>query len=171
MILAALEFCLVISIAFYLGFWRAGVQRRQAQAWERLVEQLQANGFDPDLGDRVFAEDHAVTPQERERRVQDAHGLWSMYENARVMLDMANYAAANSATIDRELLADLRRDAMQIRVCVMIELSRHASAELNESTCGNIARASAVYADMVSRMAELLQANSGALVAGFVPAK
>jgi len=58
---------------------------------------------------------------------------------------------------------------MQIRVCVMIELSRHACTEINESTCGNIARASAVYADMVSRMADLLQTNSGALVAGFVP--
>ena len=92
-----------------------------------------------------------------------------MYENARVMLDMANYAAANSATIDSELLAELRRDAMQIRVCVMIELSRNACAQLSESTNENIARATAIHAGMVSRMADLLQANSGALVSGFAP--
>jgi hypothetical protein len=169
MTLALLEFCLVISIALYLGIWRAGIHRRQTMAWERLVEQLQANGFAPDLHVRVFDEEHITTQDERERRIQDAHGLWSMYENARVMLDMANYAAVSSATIDRELLAELRRDAMQIRVCVMIELSRHAYTEVSESTCGNIARASAVYADMVSRMADLMQANSGALVAGFAP--
>jgi hypothetical protein len=169
MILAFFEFCLVISIAIYLGIWRAGVHRRRAQAWERLVEQLQANGFAPNLNDRVFAIEHIVSQEERERRIQDAHGLWSMYEDARVMLDMANYAAANSATIDREVLADLRRDAMQIRVCVMIELSRNAYSEINESTCGNIGRASAVYAEMVSRMADLMQPNSGALFAGFVP--
>jgi hypothetical protein len=169
MILALLEFCLVISIAIYLGIWRVGVKRRQAQAWERLVEQLQANGFAPNLNERAFAEEHAITPEIRERRIQDAHGLWSIYENARVMLDMAHYAAVNSPTIDRELLAELRRDAMQIRVCVMIELSRHAYTEASESTCANIARASAVYADMVSRMADLMPADSGALAAALVP--
>jgi hypothetical protein len=169
MILAVFEFCLVTSIAIYLGIWRAGIHRRQAQAWERLVEQLQANGFAPDLNDRFCAEEHISSQEKRGRRIQDAHGLWSMYEDARLMLDMANYAVANSATIDRELVAELRRDAMQIRVCVMIELSRHAYSEINESTCGNIARATAVYADMVSRMADLMQANSGALAAGFVP--
>ncbi len=92
-----------------------------------------------------------------------------MYENARVMLEMADYAAANCATVDRELLADLRRDAMQIRVCVMVELSKHACVQVNENTSANIAQAAAIYADMVSRMADLMQANSGALAAGFAP--
>jgi hypothetical protein len=167
--LALLEFCLVISIALYLGFWRTGVRRRQTQAWERLVDQLQANGIAPDLNGRIFAEENIATPEERSQRIQDAHGLWSMYENARVMMDMANFAAASSASIDRELLADLHRDAMQIRVCVMVELSRHACIQVNESTCGNIARATEIYAQMVSRMAELLPENSGALAPRFAP--
>jgi hypothetical protein len=170
MILPLLEFCLVIAIAIYLGIWRVGIQRRQTQAWERLVEQLQANGFAPDPKDRVFAEEDTATTELRGRRIQNAHGLWSMYEDARVMLDMANYAAANNAAIDRELLAELRRNAMQIRVCVMIELSRHACTEVSESTCGNIARAAAVYADMVSRMADLMPADYGQLAAALVPA-
>lgn len=169
MILALFEFCLVISIALYLGFWRAGVRRRQTQAWDRLVEQLQVNGIAPDLNCRIFAEERIATPEERRRRTRDSHGLWPMYENARVMLEMADYAAANCATVDRELLADLRRDAMQIRVCVMVELSKHACVQVNENTSANIAQAAAIYADMVSRMADLMQANSGALAAGFAP--
>jgi hypothetical protein len=167
--LALLEVCLVISIALYLGFWRIGIRRRQSQAWGRLVEQLQVNGIAPELNDRILTEENLVSPEERRQRIQDAHGLWSMYEDARVMLDMANFAAANSSIVDSELLADLRRDAMQIRVCVMIELSRRACAQVNESTYGNIARATAIYSDMVSKMADLLQANSGALIAGLAP--
>jgi len=166
--LGLLEFCLVISIALYLGFWRIALRRRQSQAWERLVEQLQVNRIAPKLNDR-FTEENLATPEERFQRIQDAQGLWSMYENARVMTHMANYAAANSATIDRELLAGLHRDAMQIRVCVMVELSRHACVQVNEITCGNIARATDIYAQMVSRMAELLQANSGTLAPQFAP--
>ena len=167
--LTLLEVCLVISIALYLGFWRIGVRRRQAQAWDRLVGQLQVNGIAPELNDRILAEENLASPEERRQRIQDAHGLWSMYEDARVMLDMANYAAANDSIVDSELLADLRRDAMQIRVCVMIELSRRACTQVNENTYGNIARATAIYSDMVSKMADLLQANSGALVAGLAP--
>jgi hypothetical protein len=169
MILGLLEFCLVISIALYLGYWRVDVRRRQTQAWDRLVEQLQPNRIASEPNCRMCVEYSNVTPEERWHRIHDAQGLWSMYENARVMLDMANYAAANSATIDSELLAELRRDAMQIRVCVMIELSRNACAQLSEGTNRNIARATAIHAGMVSRMADLLQANSGALVAGFAP--
>ena len=47
-------------------------------------------------------------------------GLWVMYQNARTMLEMADFAAKNSDTVDRLLIETLRSDAMQIRVCVLM---------------------------------------------------
>ena len=58
-----------------------------------------------------------------------------MYEHAGVMLDMADYAARNSDSVDRELLAAFRNDAMQIRVCVLTALARYACSQINENTC------------------------------------
>jgi hypothetical protein len=56
----------------------------------------------------------SVTPGEKWQFVRGAYGLWAMSENAGVMMEMANYAAHGSDAIDRELLATLRADAMQI---------------------------------------------------------
>jgi len=54
-------------------------------------------------------------------------GLWVMYQNARTMMEMADYAAKNSDTVDRLLLETLRSDAMQIRVCVLMALAQYGS--------------------------------------------
>ena len=42
-----------------------------------------------------------------------------MYQNARVMLEMADYAAKHCEGVDRLLVETLHSDAMQIRVCVL----------------------------------------------------
>jgi hypothetical protein len=93
-----------------------------------------------------------------------------MYENARVMLEMADYAARNSDSVDRELLATLRSDAMQIRVCVLTALAKYAFSQVNESICANVSRAASMYTEMAARTAELLQMNGGDMVPDFVPA-
>ena len=69
--------------------------------------------------------------------------------------------------VDRELLAAFRNDAMQIRVCVLTALARYACSQINENTCVSVSRATAIYADMVSRTAELLRMNGGALAPNF----
>lgn len=164
MFLTLLEIVLLGSLVVHLLIWEVGIRRRKAQAWERLLEQLQPAWVAAEFCSRSVVENMEVALEERWRRIQDAHGLWSMYENARVMLDMANYAAANGSTVDQELIESLRRDAMQIRVCVLVELSRRAYTQTHGTASRNVARATEIYSGMVNRMAELLQVDSGMLI-------
>jgi hypothetical protein len=169
MFFTLLEVGIVAILSIYLGISQIMIRRRQSQAWDLLVKYLETSGISSEFRAPFVTGEHEPVPDVRKRRIQGAHDLWSMYEGARVMLDMANFAAANSATVDEELLTELRRDAMQIRVCVLAELSKQTCNQLSVSTCENAARAAAVYADMVSRMADVLQANSGMLIPASVP--
>ena len=164
MLLTLSEIILLASLVIYLVTWEVGVRRRKAQAWERLVEQLQPNWISAELCSQSVTNHMEVALEERWRSIQDAHGLWAMYENARIMLEMANQAAAKGSAVDQDVIDGLRSDAMQIRVCVLVELSRCAYTQANDAASRNVARAAEVYADMVGRMAELLQTNSGVLV-------
>ncbi len=67
-----------------------------------------------------------ATPDDAWRRMDGAKGLWVIYQNARVMLEMADYAAQHSDNVDRVVLETLRSDAMQIRLCVMMALAQYA---------------------------------------------
>src|SRR5665213_3686552 len=79
MILALIEIGAIASLAVYLGYWRAGVRRRRAQAWDRLVVQLQPNWIARELGNQSsWNEEQDATPEEIWRRVQGANGLWAM---------------------------------------------------------------------------------------------
>lgn len=172
MLLALLEFVVLVIFAVYVECWRAGERRRQAQVWERLVAQLQPNWYGEGLSDQLndqfsWNPDVNSTPEQRWLKVQGAHGLWTLYENARVMLDMANFAAHNSDNFDSEILAALRKDAMEIRVCVLIALSKYECNQVNESTCANVSRAASIYADMAARMAELMRAHGGTVAPSF----
>ena len=53
------------------------------------------------------------------------------------------------------------------RTLLLIALSKCACNQVNESTYAIVARATAYYADMVKRTAELAQANGTALAPGF----
>jgi hypothetical protein len=123
------------------------------------------------LGDQsIWHGNLDVTPEEKWQLVRGARGLWTMYENARVMLEMADYATRNSDSVDQQMLAALRSDAMQIRVCVLSALAKYAFSQVNESICVNVSRAAGMYTDMAARTVELLQVNGGNMVPNFVPA-
>jgi hypothetical protein len=86
-----------------------------------------------------------------------------MYQNASVMMELADFAARNSESVDRLLLESLRSDAIQIRLCVVTALVRYAFSQVNEGICVNAFRAAAMYSGMTARMQALLEANSGAM--------
>jgi hypothetical protein len=83
-------------------------------------------------------------------------GLWSMHVNAGVMLEIANFVDQNCAGVDRELLAALRNDAMQIRTCALVELTKYVHSQVSEHTIANAASAARYYADMLSKTSQLL---------------
>jgi hypothetical protein len=171
MILPLIQTAAIAAAAVCLYQFLASIRRRNAQSWDSLVARLRLDESTQRLGDQsVWNGDLQVTPQEKWQLIRGAHGLWTMYENARVMMEMAEYAARNADTVDSELLATLRSDAMQIRVCVLTALARYAFSQVDESICENVSRAASMYTEMSMRTAELLQVNGRSMAPNFVPA-
>jgi len=171
MILPLLQIAAIAVAAICLYGFRAGMRRRNAQSWDSLVARLRLDSSTRRLGDQsIWNGNLDVTPEEKWQLVRGARGLWTMYENARVMLEMADYAARNSDSVDRELLATLRSDAMQIRVCVLTALAKYAFSQVNESISANVSHAASMYTEMAARTAELLQVSGNNMAPNFVPA-
>jgi hypothetical protein len=97
-------------------------------------------------------------------------GLWVMYQNARVMQEMADYAAKNCEGVDRLLVETLHSDAMQIRVCALTALAQYGFTQASEGVRVNAYRAAAMYTGMAARMTQLLQDNAATMVPDFVAA-
>lgn len=152
------------GIAAALFQWRAGVRRRNAQSWESLVQRLEP-GWDNRAvrAYSLFQEGQNASPEEKWKKIEGAKGLWAMYENARVLQEMADYAARNGAPVDADLLVTLRTDALQIRFCVVSTLFRYAFSQVNESICAHAFRASSAYSEMADRARQLLQVSGGAM--------
>jgi len=171
MILPLLQIAAVAGVAFYLGCWRAGVRRRNAQTWDSLLARLR-----PDWSARILS-DHFLwkeglnsTPDETWNLIQGANGLWAMYQNARVMLEMADFAARNCDSVDLVLLETLRSDAMHIRLCVLVALAQYAFSQASEGVRVNAFRAASMYTGMAARMTQLLQENAAIILPDFVAA-
>jgi hypothetical protein len=171
MILSAIQAVMITALAVYLYRWVARLRRRNRQTWGSLMARLRPDWNSRELNDpSLWADALRATPEEKWRRMNGARGLVAMFQNASVMLEMADYAARNSDTIDRDLLASLRRDAMQIRLSVMEALARYCFCQVNEGICVNALRAASMYTEMTTRMAQLLQANAAGMVPNFVAA-
>jgi hypothetical protein len=167
-----LSIAATLGIAVALFRWRAGVRRRNAQSWESLVQRLEP-GWDHRAvrAYSLWQEGQNASPQEKWKRIEGARGLWAMYENARVIVEMADYAARNGPQIDAELLSALRRDALEIRFCVASTLVQYAFTQVNESICAHAFRAASAYTEMSARTRELLQVNAGAMAPSFAGAR
>jgi hypothetical protein len=171
MIVTLIQIAVLAAAASYFRHWRASVRRRNAQSWDSLVSRLRPDWSSRELDHGLFSQEgQNATPEEKWKSVQGAHGLWAMYQNACVMMEMADYAARNSDTVDRELLEALRSDAMQIRVSVVVALARYACSQVNEGICVNAFRAASMYQEMADRMRQLLEVNAAGMVPSFVAA-
>src|ERR1035437_333750 len=171
MILLFLQITAIAAVVYYLARWRNTVSRRNAQTWDSLLARLRPDWSARELSDHfLWKEGLSATPEDAWRRMEGPKGLWVMYQNARVMLKMADYADRNCEGVDRLLLETLRSDAMQIRVCVLMALAQYAFSQASEGVRINAFRAASMYADMAARMTQLLQANAAAIVPDFVAA-
>ena len=171
MILIALQVTLVSCLAVYLFRWHSGVRRRNAQTWDSLLARLRLDWSARELSDKfLWKEGLNATPEDAWQRMEGPKGLWVMYQNARTMLEMADYAAKNSSTVDRLLLETLRSDAMQIRVCVVMALAQYGFSKASEGVRVNAFRAATMYTGMAARMTQLLQENNPMMVPDFVAA-
>jgi hypothetical protein len=171
MILTELQVLAVVAIALYLIHWRKGVRRRNAQSWETLLARLRSDWSARELSDQfLWKEGLSATPEDAWQRMNGPRGLWVMYQNARVMQEMADYAAKNCEGVDRLLVETLHSDAMQIRVCALTALAQYGFTQASEGVRVNAYRAAAMYTGMAARMTQLLQYNAAPMVPDFVAA-
>ncbi len=171
MFLLLLQFAAIMIAAVCFSSWRTAMRRRNAQSWDAIVARMRPDPRTQYMSDEsIWSGSMNVTPEEKWHLIRGAQGLWTIYENACVMLEMADYTARNSDSVDLELLATLRSDAMQIRVCVIAALVKYAFSQVNESICVNVTRAADLYTEMTARTAEMLQVNGRSMAPNFVPA-
>jgi hypothetical protein len=169
MISYLLEFAAIVGLAAFLYRHKAYLRRRNAKPWDSIVAQLQPD-FSASLRNAQFLREEGrhATPQEMWQRVHGAYGLCAMYRNARIMMEMADYAARNGNKVDRELLATLRSDALHIRVRVAMALGQYAFSQVNERISANALTAASMYTEMAARTRQLLQANAGFAVPAYM---
>jgi len=171
MILPLLQILTLVSAAFYLGRWRAGVRRRNNQSWESLLARLRPDWSARELSEQfLWKEGLNATPDDAWQRMEGPRGLWVMYQNSRVMLEMADFAARHDAQVDKVLVETLRSDAMQIRVCVLMALAQYGFSKASEGVRINAFRAAAMYSGMAARMTSLLQDHAAVILPDFVAA-
>lgn len=172
MTLPLIQVATVSFVAFYLGRWRFGARRRNTQTWESLIAKLRPDWSAHQLSDHFLWKEGLAdaTPEETWKRMQGANGLWAMYQNAQVMLEMADFAAMNNESVDHALLETIRSDAMQIRLCVLLALAQYAFTNASEGVRVNAFRAASMYTGMAARMTQLLQDQAAMALPDFVAA-
>jgi hypothetical protein len=161
----------ILASTVYLGGWRISIRRRNAQSWDSLLTRLQPGWSARALSDHsLWKESLCATPEDIWQRMEGPRGLCVMYQNAGVMMEMADYAARNCGSVDRELLAALTSDAMHIRVCILIALGQYAFSQVNESIRAHAFHAALIYVEMAAQTTQLLQDHAAAIVPDFVAA-
>ncbi len=166
-----LQISAVVAVALYLLRWRRNVHRRNCQTWETMLARLRPEWSARELSDHfLWQEGLSTTPEDAWQRMEGPKGLWVMYQNARVMLEMADFAAKQCEGVDRLLVETLHSDAMQIRVCVLMALAQYAFTQASEGVRVNAFRAAAIYTGMAARMTQLLQEYAAVRVPDFVAA-
>lgn len=171
LILTLIQVAVVILVAAYLGHLRSVARRRSVQSWESLVGRLRPDWSARELSDHfLWKEGLSATSEETWERIRGAHGIWAMYENAGVILEMASYAALNCPSVDPELLAMVRSDAMQIRFCALLSLAQYGFSQASEGVRVNAYRTASMYTGMAARMTQLLQENAAGILPDFVAA-
>ena len=168
MMVTVLQIVAVAAVAGYLCRWMAGLRRRNARSWDSLVARLRLDWSARELSDLCFcSRESQPRLGEKWRRIWGARGLWAMLKNAGVMLELADYAARNSDTVEPEILRDLRTDAMCIRLYSLKTIAEFALSSAQESICMQALRAESAYAEMELRVAEFLEANAPQVAPSF----
>jgi len=171
MILPLLQILAFASVAIYFAYRRAGLRKRNNQSWDSLLSRLRVDWSARELSENfLWKEGIDATPNDAWQRMEGPNGLWVMYQNSRVMLEMADFAARNNPDVDKLIVETLRSDAMQIRVCVLMCLAQYGFSQASEGVRINAFRAAAMYTGMAARMTELLQNHAAVVLPDFVAA-
>jgi hypothetical protein len=157
----------------YAGYWRRRQSKRRAATWEEMIARLRPNndfGFDEVATRYLYGTGINATAQDIWGRIDGAKGLWAMYNNAGVLIQIAEYATDHGSGVPEELLEGLKSDAFQIRISVLMSLAQHAFSRSGVGACVNAHRASETYSNMLARLTMLFQEHSAMLFPSFLEA-
>lgn len=169
-----LQLALVVSIAIFFVAWRRSQKRRNASSWEQILGRLRHDWSAHRLSDHfLWRNDLPLNVEDTWKQMQGPRGLVVMYHNARVMLELADFAVKNSDEsnpIDPMVIATLRTDAMQIRLLVIHALAQYGLLRTSEGVRINSHRAAALYTEMAAMVTALLQEHAALILPDFVAA-
>ncbi len=171
MILPLLQLFGFAAVAYYFVRRRTSLRRRNSESWDSLLARLRPEWSARELSEQfLWKEGLDATADDAWQRMEGPKGLWVMYQNARVMLEMADFAARNHPEVDRVMIETLRSDAMQIRLCVLMGLAQYGFTQASEGVRVNAFRAASMYTAMAARLTLLLQQYDAVIVPDFVAA-
>ncbi|HEX3941911.1 MAG TPA: hypothetical protein VHX11_10560 [Acidobacteriaceae bacterium] len=170
--LPLLQILAAVVLLAYAGLWRWHQGKRRKRDWNNIVSRL----LDHDWGIEEITEAYLYKSEIRAttadiwNRITGCRGLWAMYKNAPVLVDLADYASEHGNGADSEMLEQLRSDAFQIRLYVMMALAQHAISGSSAGASVNAHRAASAYSGMLARLTAYMQEHSGLLFPRYLDA-
>jgi hypothetical protein len=172
MLLVIIQVMLTVLLIAYAAFWRRQQAKRRAKTWDGIISQLSGNDWGiEEISERyLYKSDIQVTTKDVWQRIQGCKGLWAMYKNSSVLVQLADYAAEHGEGVDQEMLESLRSDAVQIRLCVMLALGQYLFSRSSVGASVNAHRAVATYSAMMVRLTAFIQEYSTPLFSSYLNA-
>jgi hypothetical protein len=171
--LPLVQVLLTAMMLAYAGYWRRRHSKRRAETWDQIVMKLRPNdwGHEEVAKRYLYSDGVNATTEDVWARISGAKGLWAMYLNAPVLVQLADYASENGGgAVPEELLESIRSDAFQIRMCVLMALAQHVFSPSSVGAAVNALRATSAYTAMVARMTAIFQDHSALLFPKFLDA-
>jgi hypothetical protein len=163
MILTVLASASVTALFGYGLYWRHQQATRRAADWDSIVGRLRSNsefGFAEITNRYLYSDQINATPADIWNRIDGANGLWAMYTNAGVLMQLADYATEHGQDVPEQLIEELRSDALQLRIAVLISLARYGFSRSGVAASVHAHRAAAAYSSMLAHMTTLFQEHS-----------
>jgi hypothetical protein len=157
----------------YVCYWRRKQSQRKAADWNSIIARFRSNSefhFDEVAERYLYSDGIKVTPRDIWSSIDGANGLWAMFTNAGVLMELADYATEHGQDIPEELIEELRSDALQIRVAVLIALTKYAFSRSGVAASVNAHRAASAYSAMLAHMTTLFQEHSAIFFPRFLEA-
>jgi hypothetical protein len=168
-----LQVGLTTALFAILAFWFRGQKSRsRVNTWDEIVAKLRTNdwGFEEISERYLYKSGISATSSDIWPKIHGASGLWAMYRNAALLLQLADYAAQHGENVDEALLESLRADAFQIRLSVLTALGKYAFSRSTVGASVNAHRAAKMYSEMLVRMTTLFQEHSALLFPRYLEA-
>lgn len=159
------------TLGVYYAYWKRKQHRMRAASWDWIASQVASNSeFNFDVLSRRFLYEDGIdaTPETVWEKINGVMGLWAMFRNAGLFLQLVEYATDHGAEPPEELLESLRADAVQIRIAVLISMGKYVSTCSQVAARVNAYRAATAYSRMLADMTNLFQNHSTMLFPRFL---